>query len=91
MKKRDKATIYYNIGNLIGFIIIYIFSLYLIFKCFSNVYIRIVLVPIIFIFCGWIEERIMVYIVNPIVWLFLPAEIKKNEIKFFKKDDEIKK
>lgn len=91
MKKIDKLTLYYNIGHLIGFALIYIISLIISFMCIKNFFIRIVVVPLLFLVCAWFEERVMVFVVNPIVWFFLPEDVRKKEIEIAKKALEAKK
>ena len=89
MKKIDKLALYLNIGHLICFTLIYLISLVILFMLINNIFICVICVPLLFIVCSWLEERVMVLIVNPIVWIFLPKDIRKEEIESAK--EEIKK
>ena len=86
MKKKDKATLYYNIAHIICFLLIYLGSIFFLFAHVGNIFVRILGFPILFLVCGLLEEKVMVIFVNPIVWLFLPKEIRKKEMEIAKKN-----
>ena len=85
MNNKDKVAIYYNIAHIICFLLIYVGSLILLFVYIKNIFIRISGFPVLFFVCGLLEEKVMVFCVNPLVWVFLPKEIREEEIKIVKK------
>lgn len=86
MKKKDKLILYLTIGHLICFTLIYVISLIILFMCIKNIFMRVIGVLLLFLVCSWLEERVMVFIVNPIVWIFLPQDIRKEEIESAKEE-----
>ena len=78
-KDKKDYSIRFEIGNLVCFVIIYLISIILVWKIVKIILIRVLMLPILFYICGQVEIRFMVRIINPIIVLTLPKDIRKKE------------
>ena len=81
--KKD-YTIWYAIINFVVFLIIYLYSIRLLFVFVEPVIARIIGIVILYFICSFLEKRLLMQYVNFIVMLFFPKEVREKEKKMIR-------
>lgn len=76
--KKD-YTIWYAIINFIVFLIIYIYSIKLLFVLIKSMIVRIIGVVILYFFCSFLEQKLLMQFVNFVITLFFPKEVREHQ------------